>query len=76
MKLLQDLNLDPSCYNTHSFRIGTATSAEAAGLTESQIKTLGRWRSNAYRCYIKPTHSQLSTLLVSQGQQNTKEEQS
>ena len=79
MKLLQDLNLDPSCYNTHSFRIGAATSAEAAGLTESQIKTLGRWRSNAYRCYIKPTHSQLatfSTLLVCQGQQNTKEEQS
>ena len=79
MKLLQDLNLDPFCYNTHSFRIGAATLAEAAELTESQIKTLGRWRSNAYRCYIKPTHSQLatlSTLLVSQGQQNTKEEQS
>ena len=35
MKLLQDLNLDPSCYNTHTFRIGAATSAEAAGLTES-----------------------------------------
>ena len=79
MKLLQDLNLDPSCYNTYSFRIGAATSAEAAGLTESQIKSLGRLRSNAYRCYIKPTHSQLatfSTLLVSQGQKNTKEEQS
>ena len=34
MKLLQDLNLDPSCYNTHSFRIGASTSAEAAGLTK------------------------------------------
>ena len=44
MKLLQDLNLDPSCYNAHNFRIEAATSAaEAAGLTESQIKTLGRW---------------------------------
>ena len=39
-KLLQDLNLDPSYYNTHSFRIRAATSAEAAGLTESQIKIL------------------------------------
>ena len=43
-KLLQDLNLDPSCYDTHSFRIGATTSAEAARLTESQIKTLGRWK--------------------------------
>ena len=39
-KLLQDLNVDPSCYNTHSFRIGAATSAEGAGLTESQFITL------------------------------------
>ena len=72
-KLLQDLNLDPSCYNAHSFRIGAATSAEAAGLTESQIKTLGRWRSDAYHCYIKPMHSQLahlSKLLIAQGKQN------
>ena len=38
MKLLQDLNLDSSCYNTHSFRIGAATSVEAAGLIiESKI---------------------------------------
>ena len=59
MKLLQDQNLGPSCYNTHSFRIDTATSAEAVGLTESQIKTLGIWRSNVYRCYIKPMHFQL-----------------
>ena len=29
-----------SCYNTHSFRIEAATSAEAAGLTESQSKPL------------------------------------
>ena len=43
-KLLQDLNLDPSCYNKHSFRIGAATSPEAAGLSESQIKTLEKQR--------------------------------
>ena len=29
-----------SCYNTHSFRIGAATSVEAAEPTESQIKPL------------------------------------
>ena len=69
MALLDKLGLEKSHYNTHSFRIGAATSAEAAGLTESQIKTMGRWRSDAYRRYIKPTQSQMATLsklLVSQ----------
>lgn len=69
MELLEELGLDKSCYNTHSFRIGAATSAEAAGLTESQIKTMGRWKTNTYRRYIKPPLSQtakLSKLLVSQ----------
>ena len=71
MKQLQDLNLDPLCYNTHRFRIGAAIIAEAAGLIEPQIKTLGRWKSDVYHCQIKPLHSQLATLsklLVSQGQ--------
>ena len=62
MTLLDELGLDASCYNTHSFRIGAATSAESAGLSESQIKTIGRWKSDAYRRYIKPTHAQLATF--------------
>ena len=63
--LLNQLGLDNSCYNTHSFRIGAATSAESAGLSESQIKTMGRWRSDAYRRYIKPTHSAIRYLHLS-----------
>ena len=62
MTLLDELGLDASCYNTHSFRIGAATSAESAGLSESQIKTMGRWKSDAYRRYIKPTHAQLAAF--------------
>jgi len=42
MTRLDELRLDASCYNTHSFRIGAATSTESAGLSESQIKTMGR----------------------------------
>ena len=71
--LLQEVGLDTKSYNTHSFRIGAATSAESAGLTESQIKSMGRWKSDAYRRYIKPTPLQmapLSKVLASQNMVN------
>lgn len=42
-------------YSGHSFRRGAATSARIAGLSEDEIKLLGRWKSDSYRLYIK-TH--------------------
>ena len=48
--------------DNHSFRIGAATTGEAAGFSETQIKTLGHWRSNAYQRYIRPSPSQLAML--------------
>ena len=37
--------------NTHSFRIALATSALAAGASDSLISSLGRWTSDCYlRC--------------------------
>ena len=53
--LLTLLKLDYRHYNTHSFRIGAATSAAQAMNPGSQIKVLGCWQSNAYQRYIKLT---------------------
>jgi len=39
--------------NTHSFRIGGASAAAAAGLPDSTIQILGRWTSDAYRRYLR-----------------------
>ena len=36
----------------HSFRIGAATTAASAGLEDSTIQTLGRWKSSSYLLYI------------------------
>jgi len=75
MSILKEVGLDTIHYNTHSFRIGVATSAKSAGLTESQIKSMSHWKSDAYCHYIKPSSSQLasfSNLLVSQNAEPNK----
>ena len=54
---LKKAGLDDSKYNTHSFRIGAATSAKAVGISDMHIQLLGRWKSSAFQGYIKtPTH--------------------
>ena len=50
---LQRAGYHPHQFNTHSFRIGGATSAAEAGASQATIQQLGRWRSQAYRCYIR-----------------------
>lgn len=47
------LGIDPTRYNTHSFRIGRATDLAILGASSRTIKLAGRWQSNAYEKYIR-----------------------
>ena len=61
-KILGKLNLQTHQYNTHSFRIGAATSAKHTGMSDVFIKTLGRWQSYVYQHYIRTFPQQLANL--------------
>ena len=50
---LQQAKIDSRGYSTHSFRIGMATSAKDAGISDVHIKMLGRWKSEAYQLYVR-----------------------
>ena len=50
--ILRGIGISTQEYNTHSFQIGAATSAKAAGISDLHIKMLGRWQSDAYQSYI------------------------
>ena len=43
----------PGDFSSHSFRIGAATSAARAGVPDHLIQVLGRWKSDAYKQYIR-----------------------
>ena len=45
--------LGVASWNVQSFRWGAATWAAEVGIPEAQIKTLGRWRSDANKAYIE-----------------------
>ena len=57
---LTSSGLDGRQFNSHSFRIGAATTASAAGLEDSTIKHLGRWKSDAHQGYIRPSPTDLT----------------
>lgn len=53
-KCLSVLGLDATQFGTHSFRIGATTEAARAGLANSDIQRIGRWRSTCYASYVRP----------------------
>ena len=45
--------LNPSVYKGHTFRIGAASHAAERGMSDAQIRILGRSKFNAFLKYIK-----------------------
>ena len=45
--------LDTSRYKSHSFRIGGACHAAEQGYSDAQIRALGRWKSDAFKVYLR-----------------------
>ena len=60
--VLHKVKLDQHSYSTHNFRIGAATCASLAQLLDIHIQILGRWRSNAFKSYIRPAPHELTRL--------------
>lgn len=66
-RCLQRAGHDPAVYKSHSFRIGAATTAITKGHTHQQVQEMGRWRSSAYKRYIRiPSFSTNQTILQNQ----------
>ena len=60
--------LEITSMSSHSFRIGAATTAAAAGLPRWLIQALGRWTSNCYRDYIRIPQTTLQSVSISLSQ--------
>jgi hypothetical protein len=45
--------LDTNTYKSHSFRIGAATHAASLGYADSEIQAMGRWKSSAFKRYVR-----------------------
>ena len=55
-------NLPAKDFAGHSFRIGATTTSATAGLDDSTIQTLGRWKSASYLLYIRMEPQQLASV--------------
>ena len=58
---LETAKLPAKQFAGHSFRIGTTTAA-SAGLPDSAIQTLGRWKSSTYLLYIRMESHKLARV--------------
>jgi len=49
-------------WNSHSFRRGAVTWAAPVGISDTEIQTLGRWSSDAYKAYIEYSDTERISL--------------
>ena len=66
-ELMTITGLPPLEYTPHSLRAGSATDAAQRGLPDSAIQQLGRWRSDAFKVYLRPSSQSqagLSSILA------------
>ena len=61
-QVLQSAGIDSTHFSGHSFRIGAATAAANAGIPDSLIQTLGRWKSSAFNSYIQTPWQRLTAV--------------
>jgi len=52
-QLLQFSQLSTQHYKLHSFRIGACTQAILSGVSEADVMRMGRWKSHAFKRYIR-----------------------
>lgn len=52
-RALDALGVSRSDYGLHSFRIGAASTAARMGLPEREIQRIGKWRSDAFKYYVR-----------------------
>ena len=52
-RCLSFCGLETRRYKGHRFRLGAASHAADKGFSDTQIRTLGRWQSDAFKVYIR-----------------------
>ena len=55
-KALSCIGVNHQGYSSHSFRIGAATSLSMLGFSDNMIMQAGRWKSDAYKSYLRSPH--------------------
>ncbi len=56
-RCLERAGEDTTGLTPHSFRIGSVSEATDRGASDTQVRRMGRWRSNAYMMYVRPTQN-------------------
>ena len=66
-EVLRRRGFDADRFSGHSLQIGAATAAARVGCPEEKIKALGRWKSNAYKRYIRLAGADITKVSSSLG---------